>query len=294
MTTTACAYVAALLLLIPPTLAQPVFDGPTTPGQPWTYVPDELVPAEVRDTAFINEIYGFWNTEFSTVRRIFRVYLHPELLPSPLVADSVRATIIYDEDSVRTVAWGNFWSDTILRLGTNRVNFYGFRSLDRNMSTASFRFNWFRDFLGVDSTRYVYHVSMEGSPGYYLIYGGPQLSDTHRWGYFVQFVDSIYHPVSSLSNAPVDKLAIAPWPNPCRNSLNVVPAEGAGLFDLTVVDALGRTVYRRQSQHVTRTAASTPLTIDDASFGALVPGMYQIIVQRQGGKPQGASFVKME
>lgn len=288
----------ALALPIHALPAQITFDGPTTPGQPWTYVPYDLVPEEANDTAYRNELFRYFDVPPGRVRKVFNVYIHPELLPSPRDTSMISAQIVYDDNFVRTITWGRYRTDTI-RLSpiSSGFNYYGTGSVDSGViGFATFRFNWSRD-LDPDTGEFSfgYFSSISGSPGSYYVFDGPLVNGHRRWGYFLQFVNAVHHPaITALAELPTGRLATAPWPNPCRNSLQITPAPGSGHVGVSVVDALGREVYRREAGDQWGALGTTSITLDDAAFGALAPGFYHVVVQRHGLGAQVAPFVKGE
>ena len=229
----------------------------TTPGQPWTYVPIDSVPAYVRDTAYERRIYddrfGRDPTEWE-VRRIFYLHFHPELI----VGDSAgRVTIQIPREpgeleitSIQNLDYAIFNTDS---------SFYAFRFLASHVD-----FNETYPYIALrGSCSYIHSppdtictAIIERGPGLYNIVtyldrdqGRPP------WGLFVQWVDSLYHPplTSNLDESPTPEAGayLRTFPNPTSSGDIVhvdIPAdwplsEGSSL---RIYDITGRMVELRQ------------------------------------------------
>lgn len=265
----------------------------TTPGLPWTYVPKDQVPAYAVDTAYEREVLDYFYEADSMfgnfeVRHLYRIHFHP-LLTELDSLDRITVEIPRNpgESELVVLDLGRV-TQQILLVGPDTVHrgfgVGGFRSQQSpELTLISLGVSLIdrREFSGsLDST-----VSGEIllGPGDYRVW--PNFpGDADAWAYFIQFVDSVWHPpiVSDVEEMelPDGTAQLSLYPNPAQRGSIVSVALPEGWrndgVSLRLYDPTGRRVLftRRDPQdtHKIELPKDCPA------------GVYTLTAYRLGGK----------
>ncbi len=251
-------------------------------GKPFTYVPDELVPDSVSDDAARRETMRkevFGNRE---VRYIWRIYWHYELIDTS--ADTIRVDLIRDPGVVETVTFAHTFKSNYVNipayqsiLGSNCVE-YPYASL----SISFYDETKDEDRPGSSDSSWI--GSVKHAPVGYLFREGRR--GQRRWGYFVQFVDSISHPPVKVSTKDLLKVeAPRVFPNPAndRVSFELPPGWGGTPGELVFYSTSGSRVRTEQTVWVGDGARH------DIDISTLAAGTYMVNV-RQNSSREWTSF----
>ena len=283
--------------------ADPSADPFVTPGLPWTYVPAGEVPTYAIDTAYerhIRDVYaGFGDPDRYEILYLFRIRCHPHLAEVDS-AGRLRVEVPRDPGvaEVLTLAGASVRVDSAQygqypRYPTG-YTVGGFRCAECD-DRPELRFAELalseidRTARPVDPSQDTsYTGDMKFAPDYYEIYPAPPGSDRDAWAYFVQFVDSVWHP--RVSAVPTGRDAFADaraYPCPARagGTLTVeLPASWASApVTLRVYAPSGALVAREvraaARRHELRVGPGWP------------PGAYSVAVYRDGGRYGVLQFV---
>ncbi|MFK8056063.1 MAG: hypothetical protein AB8F78_08095 [Saprospiraceae bacterium] len=264
----------------------------TTPGLPWTYVPDDQVPAYAIDTAQIPVVLDY-HKSFQAyrdleVRHLYRIHFHPLLME----LDSLgRMTVEIPRNPGESDL-------VVLESGhvTERINIIRPDTFHRGYGVGGFRsqqapeLSLIQVLIGVidrtelpgtpDST---VNGDILLGPKTYLVHPNSP-GDADAWAYFIQFVDSIWHPplVSSVEEIelPPGAALLSVYPNPVRRGsvVNVaVPSAWRNdAVSLRLYDPAGRCV--QLTRHGPAAIHQVELPIDCAA------GIYTWTAYRLGGE----------
>jgi len=264
----------------------------TTPGLPWTYVPADQVPAYAVDTAqervvldYPPQIPIYSDLE---IRHLYRIHFHPLLME----LDSLgRMTVEIPRNPGESEM-------VILESGHIRERIAIIRpdTFHRGYSVGGFRsqqapeLSLIQVLIGVSD-----RTELPGTPDSIVsgdILLGPKTylvhpnspGDADAWAYFIQFVDSVWHPplVSNTKeiDVPAGAEALSMYPNPMRSGgvvqVTVPPAWREDYVSLRLYDPSGRQVL------LERRAPGETHQLELPSDGTA--GIYTITAYRLGGE----------
>jgi len=264
----------------------------TTPGLPWTYVPDDQVPAYAIDTAQIPVVLDYHKSfrayrDFE-VRNLYRIHFHPLLMElDSLGRMTVEIPRNPGESDMVVLESGHVRKQiAIVRPDT----FHRGYSVGGFRSQQSPELSLIQVLIGlIDRTELpgIPDSTVNGDillgPKTYLIHPN-SLGDADAWAYFIQFVDSIWHPplVSIIEEIelPQDAVALHVYPNPLRSGgvvqIAVPPAWRDDRISLRLYDPTGRQVL------LERRAPGETHQLELPSDGTA--GIYTVTAYRLGGE----------
>ena len=255
---------------------------PSTPGLPWTYLPDAEFSPE--DSAWIESISR--ELAPAEVRYAYKIHYHIDLVDT--TGGVVNAELPRNPGESDIYGWNltkfGLDSTTIPRgrerryLYSYRVN--GFRSEGKN-DGASFS-TYYRPRQVVWDVEYpvAFWASISHSPTLYQVYKPRHTADSI--GFFVQFVDSIHHPAISPVAETYLTFETPPYPNPFTTDLRFdAPDAWRGEEgEVLVFGGGGRVLYRESLNFAHGTQRIT-----GAALAALPSGRYTLILRNPARKP---------
>ena len=270
----------------------------TTPGLPWTVVTPDSLPAGAIDTAFINRLFRVDQIDSSNFRWVYRVNCHIELTH---ITDSNTFFIEVPRDPN---AFGFSERNEIIEM----------RGAFVDTSTTS---NWiFRYIAGLNSASHpeystpnvefgedtlldengnplftTYFASLSRVPGLNIIIENPEDTVYRNYAYFLQYVDSIWHPrISSLVN-PKQASSFKAYPSPTTGQFSIeLPNEWASKregFMMRVYDPTAALVETRRIWYV-----SSLQDLRLPSNGP--PGLYTVTLYDERGELAVGRVMKSE
>ncbi|MFK8056062.1 MAG: T9SS type A sorting domain-containing protein [Saprospiraceae bacterium] len=264
----------------------------TTPGLPWTYVPDDQVPAYAIDTAQIPVVLDY-HKNFRAyrdleVRHLYRIHFHPLLMELDSLGRMTVEIPRNPEESELVVLESGHIRERIAIIRPDTFH--------RGYSVGGFRsqqapeLSLIQVLIGItDGTEFpgTPDSTVRGDillgPKTYLVHPNSP-GDADAWAYFIQFVDSIWHPplVSSVEEIelPPDAAQLSVYPNPARRGsvVNVaVPSAWRNdAVSLRLYDPTGRRV--QLTRHGPAATHQVELPVDCAA------GMYTLTAYKLGGE----------
>ena len=267
---------------------------PVTPGLPWTYLPNAEMSA--RDSAFIAAHLEFTNYG-PDLRYFFKIHLHPEIA---VVEDrQLNVELPREPDSAEIMTYSNGYVVLVSLRATETDTLFRWDIFGSQFDSAK---NRLVDIGALYTPSQVYDGdsiperlwgTIRSSPGYYALTRADH--SPPRVAFFLQFVDSLYHPplVSAAAVMPLQR-EVAVRPNPCISHLTIaLPDEWRRrAIDVTVVDPRGQRVLQRGFP-----AGRTDIRLDSDAFAALPGGVYGVHLAPAsgGGRREVAvtTFVKL-
>lgn len=261
-----------------------------TPGLPWTVVDESELPPEAIDSATYNSLVDFVN-QSDELRYLFRVYFHPEL--TEIVDGKISAELPRDPGVSEVVHWNRGRIDSSQLDGQGQEDYIRYRGNDSSHPSLSPFSIFMLTYVIVSDTSLVsypedYFGTIQFGPAYYALFGGPTGTGAHRYGYFIQTVDSIYHPQVSSVREKISSIQLHAFPNPCRNNftINVPSIFSQRTSVLTLIEkSTNRVVY--QTQNFT---GNETIELKEGILGALMSGNYLAFIRREDGVG-GVAFV---
>ncbi|MFK8056064.1 MAG: hypothetical protein AB8F78_08100 [Saprospiraceae bacterium] len=264
----------------------------TTPGLPWTYVPDDQVPAYAIDTAQIPVVLDY-HKNFRAyrdleVRNLYRIHFHPLLMElDSLGRMTVEIPRNPGESELVVLESGNIRERlAIIRPDTFHVGYSvgGFRSQqapELSLIQVLISVTDRTELPGTPDSTVNGDIFL--GPKTYLVHPNSQ-GDADAWAYFIQFVDSIWHPplVSSVEEIelPPEAAKLSVYPNPVQrgSAVNVaVPSAWRNdAVSLRLYDPAGRCV--QLTRHGPAAIHEVELPIDCAA------GIYTWTAYKLGGE----------
>ncbi|MFK8057553.1 MAG: hypothetical protein AB8F78_15620 [Saprospiraceae bacterium] len=287
------AFIAQIAFLSQPVCAQ-VPAHHMTQGLPWTVVDESELPPEALDSTYRNILIDYVGDN-AEIRYLFRVYFHPEL--TEIIDDKIYAELPREPGITEIVNWnsGRIDSSQIDGTGNNDYIYYrGNESSHPSISPSSFLNLSY--VIGLDSSLGSYPEAYYGlinfAPASYELFGGPPGSGAHRYGYFIQVVDSIYHPQVSSVREPLSKVQVSAYPNPCTNRFTIDIPElwRQKLSTVTIFQrSTGQMVVQNQL-----TLGQEQINFSEEVISGLTPGIYTAFLRREDGEGGVAftNFVK--
>ncbi len=265
-----------------------------TPGLPWTVVDESELPPEALDSATYYSLVD-WASQSDEIRYIFRVYFHPELVE--ITDGKIYVELPRDPGVSEVVFWENGRIDSSDY--DNQGNFDIIRYKGNESSHPSLgRFSNFTltyD-IGLDTVQggqpEDFYSFIRFAPSYYTLFGGPYNQGVNRYGYFIQVVDSIFHPQVSSTREKLIPIQVKTFPNPCTDYFTVGLPElwSQKQSTLTIIQSsTGQMVYQHK---LTQGKAKVELKEDVISN--LTSGYYAVFIRRDDGEGgvAYANFVK--
>ena len=200
----------------------------TTPGLPWTYVTPDSVPVGAFDTAFVNTFFNVDSLANNDIRWVYIINCHIELTN---ITDSNTFFIEVPRDpgafglTERTemVEMRNAFSDTI----TGTSFFSAGISGQNSASHPEYFFPEvsFSQFIALDergnSLDTIYEGRVVRAPNLNVILPNNSDSSFHTYAYFLQIVDSIFHPQISSILTPKNASSFNTFPNPTTSQFSI-------------------------------------------------------------------------
>lgn len=225
----------------------------TTTGLPWTYLPDSNFTAE--DSAWIHGIDVAHDP--LDIRRVYKIRHHIELTDTS--GRMISAEMPRNPGKSQIMTWlsgrcsksytkvGEYLPDSTFRKDSLvRYNCSGFQSRDPSARAgSSFSVSYLPEQYALDEFYPTSFSGMiQGAPAVYLIYQPRHVPDTIA--FFLQFIDSVYHPAISPVREAYVTLREPPFPNPCRDVLHYTPPDDwAGASgEVLVFGGGGRLIHR--------------------------------------------------
>ncbi|MFK8057093.1 MAG: hypothetical protein AB8F78_13300 [Saprospiraceae bacterium] len=254
-----------------------------TPGLPWTVVDESELPAEAFDSAYHNAIIDYIGDN-AEIRYLFRVYFHPEL--TNLVDGKIYAEIPRDPGVSEIISWnrGRIDSSNVDGLGnSDRILYRGNESDHPSVSSNSiFALTYV---IALDTSLSFYPEAYNGliqfGPATYELFGGPKGAGAHRYGYFIQVVDSIWHPQVSSVREPLSSIQVKAYPNPCIDQYTIEIPElwQQKPSTLNILHgSTGQVVFQ-----VELPLGQAEITLTEETLNNLAPGFYTAFIRREDG-----------
>ena len=255
-----------------------------TPGLPWTVVDESELPPEAIDSATYNFIVDLVS-QSDELRYLFRVYFHPELIE--IVDGKIYAEIPRDPGVTEVLHWNNGQIDSSQVDGVGESDYIRYRGNESDHpNTGQFSNFMLTYVIGIDTSIRSYPETYFGeiqfAPAPYTLFGGPAGTGAHRYGYFIQVVDSIYHPQVSSAREPLSKVQVSAYPNPCTNRFTVDIPElwRQNPSTLTILHgSTGQVVYQ-----VELPLGRAKITLTEETLNKLSPGFYAAFIRREDGE----------
>ena len=281
--------VVAVVFALPARAQAPL---PTTPGLPWTYLPDATFTTA--DSAILHHkdsVSGY------TLRYVYKLHYHPELME--IVDGKISVELPRNPGESEVVAFNRARIDTsysrVVRPGEEdtsmRVNAYGYTSDSYPAGSLLIVYRPEQVVLGERNWETLFS-DIGSAPRWYEVFR-PVIYDSLglRVALFFQFTDPVYHPPISSMSESYAPLPQAPYPSPCTDRLHfTAPEAWAGHRGEVVVVAAGGRVVHRASVIF----ASGPDLLPREVVGSLPVGAYAIILRNPKAKQPSAlgRFVK--
>ena len=253
------------------------------PGTPWTVIAEDDLPSYAVDTAYLTGLLAL-SPPYPPVRKFYPIRFH---------MDSMRLNedgkyglqMARNQGECETVYYRN--SRLIIFDTTNNysVQYSGFRSDDApELWDANFEL----DYAIRTSGDTVISGRLNFSPSVSLVVNNPLNTNGDNYGYFIQYVDSIYHPALATRDFASGRAErVRTYPNPASDYTQVeLPTlwEGKPIW-IQIFDETGRIISSRSST----ATAGLRIELTDTTQ----KGMYRIFVYRYDGKYAVAEVMKL-
>lgn len=254
-----------------------------TQGLPWTVVDESELPPEAFDSTYHKAIIDYIGDN-AEIRYLFRVYFHPEL--TEIIGGKIYAEIPRDPGVSEIISWnrGRIDSSNVDGLGSSdRILYRGNESDHPSVSPISIITLTYVIALDTSLNFYpeAYNGLIQFGPATYELFGGPNGAGAHRYGYFIQVVDSIYHPQVSSVREPFAKVQVSAYPNPCTDHYTIeVPKPWQQKpSTLSILHgSTGQIVFQNEIP-----PGQAEITLTDETLHNLAPGFYTALIRREDG-----------
>lgn len=254
-----------------------------TQGLPWTVVDESEVPPEGNDTTTYNFIVDLVS-QSDELRYLFRVYFHPELVE--IVDGKISAELPRDPGVTEIIQWDGGIIDSSQIDGSGNEDYIRFRGFgSSNPNTSPFSTFMLTYVIGIDTSirsyPETYYGEIQFAPAAYTLFGGPAATGAHRYGYFIQVVDSIFHPQVSSVREPLSPIQVKAYPNPCTDQYTIeVPKPWQQKpSTLSILHgSTGQIVFQNEIP-----PGQAEITLTDETLHNLAPGFYTALIRREDG-----------
>lgn len=253
-------------------------------GLPWTVLPDSAFSEQ--DSAWIQRFQKF--KEPLKVRWVYRVKFHITLTDTS--GRMISAELPRNPGESEIVTWLSARYDTTYtsvvdgfgRDTTYRLECFGFES--RTPSTrggTSLSVSYFprQTALGKDYSL-GFFAMIQRAPSLYVVEKPPHTPDSI--GFFIQYVDDIYHPAISPVREAYVTMSEPPFPNPCRDALNyIAPVDWArDVGEVIFFGPGGQIVHRSETRF-----GAGPRQLPAYVLATLPAGSYLLTLRNRSKTP---------